>query len=202
MSPPEIWGPPIWRLFHTLAEKINENSYPILSKSLFYIIVRICKYLPCPECSSDASNFLGKVKFENLKTKDSFKNMLYLFHNYVNSKKRKSLFNYSNIDVYKNFKLAPVVNHFISVYNTKGNMKLLSESFQRQFVIKEFKFWLTYNIKHFSSYKLETNTENNNRAIFQINNTIDVNESSVTSEDKNIQKTFQDKQTQTDNELL
>ncbi len=25
MSPPETWGPAVWRLFHTLSEKINEN---------------------------------------------------------------------------------------------------------------------------------------------------------------------------------
>ena len=209
MSPPEIWGPPVWRLFHTLAEKINENSYPILSRSLFHIIVRICKYLPCPECSSDASNFLAKINPENLKTKDSFKKMLYLFHNYVNSKKRKGLFNYSNINVYKNYKLGPIVNHFISVYNTRGNMKLLSESFQRQFVIKEFKFWLTSNISHFYNSKLDINDEKNNTLVSQTNNNDNDddnekqdNEKQDNFQDKEPQKTFQDQETQTDDENL
>ena len=25
MSPPEVWGPAVWRLFHKLAININEN---------------------------------------------------------------------------------------------------------------------------------------------------------------------------------
>lgn len=149
MSPPEVWGPAVWSLFHTLAEKVNPHAYPFIAKRLFNVIVRICRFLPCPECSTDASNFLAKIKIENLKTKDDFKQMFYLFHNYVNAKKRKPLFNFGNLSVYQRYRLVPVVNNFILCYNTKGNMKLLNESFQRQFVIKDFKAWFSANIKAF-----------------------------------------------------
>ena len=147
MSPPEVWGPAVWTLFHTLAEKLNPNAYNQVVPSLFGIIVQICKVLPCPECSRDASNFLAKLKLSDYKTKDEFKNMLYLFHNYVNAKKRKPLYNYANMNKYENINLAWVVNNFIAKYNTKGNMKLLAESFQRSFVIKNFITW-------FNGYKL------------------------------------------------
>jgi hypothetical protein len=149
MSPPEVWGPAIWRLFHTLAENINENVYKHIYPQLFFQIQRICKFLPCPECAKDASIFLAKVKLSDLKTKTDFVNIFYLFHNYVNAKKRKPLFNYTNINIYKNYRIINVVNSFISVYNTKGNMKLIAESFQRQFIIKDFKFWIMNNIKFF-----------------------------------------------------
>ena len=149
MSPPEVWGPAVWRLFHTLAEKINEDAYPHLGNQLFVLIKRICKFLPCPECSIDATKFLAKTNIQDLKTKLEFKNMLYIFHNYVNVKKRKKLFNYANINTYKNYKLIPIFNNFIIHYNTKGNMKLIAESFQRQFVIKDFKTWLMNNIRAF-----------------------------------------------------
>lgn len=147
MSPPEIWGPAVWTLFHTLAEKLNPNAYNQVIPSLFSIIVQICKVLPCPDCSKDASNFLAKIKLSDYKTKDEFKNMMYLFHNYVNAKKRKPLYNYANMTVYKNINLAWVIKNFIAKYNTKGNMKLLTESFQRSFVIKNFISW-------FNAYKL------------------------------------------------
>ena len=62
MSPPEVWGPAVWTLFHTLIAKIDERAYPYISPQLFYMIVRICRFLPCPECSTDASNFLAKIK--------------------------------------------------------------------------------------------------------------------------------------------
>lgn len=149
MPPPEVWGPAVWRLFHTLAERINEHAYPHLSKQLFQVISGICKFLPCPDCSSDAVRFLAKIKIEDLKTKTDFKNMLYLFHNYVNVKKRKPLFNYANMNVYKNYRLLPIFNNFVIHYNTKGNMRLLTESFQRQFVIKGCRKWLFSNIHFF-----------------------------------------------------
>ena len=149
MSPPEVWGPAVWSLFHTLAEKINVNAYPYVFPSLFNMIVKICKYLPCPECSSDASKFLAKVKTSELKTKESFKAILVVFHNVVNAKKRKPIFHYSNIGIYEKYKLIYVVNNFISQYQTKGNMKLLTESFQRQFVIKDFKNWFQKMIRAF-----------------------------------------------------
>jgi len=149
MSPPEVWGPPVWRLFHTLIEKMNPNAYPYVINSMFNMIVAICKFLPCPECSADASNFLAKINLNNYKTKDEFKNMLYLFHNYVNAKKRKPLYNYSNMTKYSNLNLIHVINDFIAKYNTKGNMKLLSESFHRTFVIKEFIKWFKSSYKAF-----------------------------------------------------
>ena len=151
MSPPEVWGPPIWRLIHTLAEKLNENAFNQIAPQLFYYIVRICKFLPCPECSADASRVLAKVNMKAIKTKEDFVKMLYVFHNHVNVKKRKSVFNYLNIEKYKNNKIIDVYNNFALHYQTRGNMKLLNESFQRDFVIKDFKSWFIKNIKAFIS---------------------------------------------------
>jgi hypothetical protein len=84
-----------------------------------------------------------------LKTKNDFKNTFYLFHNYVNSKKRKRPFNYANLIVYNKYRLIDVVNNFIANYHTKGNMRMLTESFQRQFVVKDFKNWFTKSMKAF-----------------------------------------------------
>jgi len=143
MAPPEVWGPPVWNLIHTLSSKIREDAYPILYTHLFNIIVKICKFLPCPECSNDASIFLAKIKSSDIKTKNEFKNIFYLFHNYVNTKKRKKLYNYHDLRVYEFYNLNKTINNFIINYQTKGNMKLLTESFQRIFVIKEFKNFIT-----------------------------------------------------------
>ena len=149
MSPPEIWGPAIWTLFHTLAERVSEHAYPVIARQLFSQIVRICKVLPCPECSIDASIFLAKVNIMELKNKTEFKNLFYLFHNYVNAKKRKPLFNYGNMNTYDRYPLIPVLNNFFAKFNTKGNMKLLNESFQRNLVQKDFKKWIVANIGAF-----------------------------------------------------
>ena len=148
MSPPEIWGPPIWILFHTLVSKINED-HKILFPQLFGFIKRIWNYLPCPECSKDATIFLAKIKPESLLTKTDLINTIYIFHNYVNSKKKKKLFNYGNINIYKKYNIITVINNFLRAYNTTGNMKLIAESFQRKLIITDFKKWLHNNLKSF-----------------------------------------------------
>ena len=150
MSPPEVWGPAVWTLFHTLIEKVNDQAYPFIKVQLFGQIRRICGFLPCPECSADATNFLAKVNINDLKTKVDFRNTFYLFHNMVNAKKRKRLFNYGHITSYNNYSIVPVINNFISKYNTKGNMKLIAESFQRKLVLGEFKSWFTKTIRAFT----------------------------------------------------
>ena len=149
MSPPEVWGPPIWTFFHKLAENINENHYNKLKNQLFFYIKRICSLLPCPECSKDATLFLAKIDINKLGHKNDFKKLIYIFHNYVNVKKRKRVFNYSHIDVYKKYNIIQCFNKFMSVYNTNGNMNLLTESFQRKLLISDFKKWFLQNIKSF-----------------------------------------------------
>ena len=152
MSPPEVWGPAVWRLFHVLCEKLNENAFHSIGPGLFNIIVRICKFLPCPDCASDAGKFLAKIKISDIKNKTDLKNTFYVFHNYVNNKKRKRLFNHSNINIYANYNLINVINNFIANYHTKGNMNMLTESFQRQFVINDFKKWFSYAFKAFVTF--------------------------------------------------
>ena len=149
MSPPNVWGPAVWTLFHTLSEKVSEEAYPFIKFQLFSQIRRICGFLPCPECSADATKFLAKININDLKTKIDFKNVFYLFHNWVNAKKHKPLFNYSNLSSYNNYGIIPVINNFIHKYNTHGNMNLIAESFQRKLVVNEFKSWITKNFLAF-----------------------------------------------------
>ena len=149
MPAPIVWGPPTWTLLHTMAEKIHEEDFNKLMPQMFILIKRICAYLPCPDCSQHATQFLAKLKPEQMASKIEFKNTLYLFHNMVNARKKKPLFNYGNINYYQNLNIINVFNNFISIYNTKGNMKLLTESFQRVLVIKDLKRWLMNNINSF-----------------------------------------------------
>ena len=149
MPAPEVWGPPIWTLFHVLAETINEEHYNKIFPQLFMLIKRVCAFLPCPECSQHATHFLAKLKPNDVSNKESFKNTFYLFHNMVNYRKKKPLYNYTNMEKYKYIPLTNAFNNFVRVYNTKGNMKMLAESFRRQLVIKDFRYWLINNIQFF-----------------------------------------------------
>ena len=131
------WGPPTWIFFHTLAEKINEEKYSIIFPQVVAILKQICKNLPCPDCSNHATQFLEKVNFANIKTKSDFKNIMYIFHNMVNRRKRRPPF---DITAY---------NNFIAEFHTSGNLKLLADSFQRKIIVNELKKWMTLNIRFF-----------------------------------------------------
>jgi hypothetical protein len=150
MSPPQVWGPATWSFFHTLAHKVNDNQPPIVYQQIFLQIRRICGFLPCPECSRDASSFLGKIHPNEIQTKRALIDKVYVFHNYVNKKKKKPLFDYGNINKYKDVNIIQAYNTFLKNYNTRGNMKLLTETFQRNLIINELKKWFLANISRFT----------------------------------------------------
>jgi len=161
MSPPETWGPPIWTFFHTLAEKVNDEHFHKIKCSLFFIIKRICNFLPCPECSQHATQFLGKINVNSIQNKTQFKQMLCVFHNTVNKKRNKPFFNFENINKYKNCNIGVAFNNFIKVYHTKGNMNMITESFQRSLLINDLKKWLLNNHSFFKTPKIITQCVNN-----------------------------------------
>jgi hypothetical protein len=146
---PSIWGPPIWNFLHTLASKIKEDKYTELSGQLFFYIQKICTNLPCPECSQHARQFLGKVIFKRVSTKSDLINLLFLFHNAVNKRKVKPQFPIEGMGKYSQGNLIQAYNQFIVAFNTKGNMKLLADSFQRKLILGEFKKWILQNLQHF-----------------------------------------------------
>jgi hypothetical protein len=149
MPTPEEWGPATWTLFHTLAEKMKDEAYPVVGRGLFSLIFRICGLLPCPDCSRHAKDFLSKVNPASLKTREEFRNMLYLFHNMVNKRKGKPLYNSEGLPSYKDKNLVQVMNQFLRHYNNRGNMQMLTESFQRQFIVADLKKWVNGNHRAF-----------------------------------------------------
>ena len=69
MPPVAVWGPPIWTLFHTLAAKIHEDKFNEIGGQLIMFIRKISRYLPCPDCSQHATNFLQMCRHTCLEQK-------------------------------------------------------------------------------------------------------------------------------------
>ena len=146
---PNIWGPPTWTLLHCLAAKIKEDKFREISPQLFLIIKNICANLPCPDCAMHATQFFARVNLSHIKTKTDFKQLIYVFHNMVNKRKNKPMYNINNLNLYNNVNLVSAFNNFISVYHTRGNMKMLAESFQRNIILKQVKKWFMLNYSNF-----------------------------------------------------
>lgn len=146
---PGVWGPPIWNLFHTLAAKIREDRYADLGPQLFGYIAKISRYLPCPHCSQHATAFFSKINGNNLKTKNDLINTIFILHNIVNKRKEKQLFGPVILEQYNRKNIIHAYNYFAGAYKTRGNMQLLTDTFQRQLIIADFKRWLMANITAF-----------------------------------------------------
>jgi hypothetical protein len=146
---PEIWGPPIWLFIHALASKIKDEMYVSIGYQLFNIIKRITAFLPCPHCSQHATSFLSSITPNTIKTKQDLIRVLYLFHNSVNVRKGKTLYNFSELNIYENTNLQQAYNNFRKVYHNNGNMNLLAETFQRNLVLKDLKIWLSQHSNKF-----------------------------------------------------
>ena len=74
---------------------------------------------------------------------------MFILHNIVNIRKRKKLQETSILDKYKSINVIQAYNGFANVYRTKGNMRLLTDTFQRQLIISDFKKWLVANLINF-----------------------------------------------------
>ena len=149
---PNDWGPPIWTMFHTMAEKINPEKFRELIPQIIFFIRRICANLPCPECAGHATLFMSKVVFSNLRCKKDLQTILYFFHNVVNGRKRKPIFNQALLtEKYCNNNILVTYNNFVTAYTTKGNMKLMADSLQRNIIMQEFRKWIMANHMHFNS---------------------------------------------------
>tara|TARA_Y100000816_G_C25936959_1_gene488648 strand:- start:366 stop:827 length:462 start_codon:yes stop_codon:yes gene_type:complete len=146
----EIWGNNIWYLFHTLSYKIKEGSFLILKNDLIEIFKNICKNLPCPDCSKDAMNVIGKIDFNNINTKEDFKLMLFNFHNYVNRKLKKKEFKYEDFDnKYKNANIISLIHNFNIIFNSKAsNPHMISNTFLRKQELPKINILLNKVIQH------------------------------------------------------
>lgn len=149
---PNTWGPPIWTFFHTLAEKIKEDKFSEVGPSLYMLIRKICTTLPCPDCSRHAGQYFARVNFSLIRNKQDFKVLLFHFHNSVNRRKNKQTMEFPNLTpAYANMNIINTYNQFIQVYHTRGNFKLMTDSFQRQNIIRDVKMWVMTNIGNFSA---------------------------------------------------
>ena len=146
----ELWGNNIWYLFHALSYKIKEESFLILKNDLIEIFKNICKNLPCPDCSKDAMNVIGKIDFNTVNTKENFKLMLFNFHNYVNRKLKKKEFKYEDFDnKYKNANIHNLIYNFNIIFNSKAsNPHMISNTFLRKQELPKINILLNKVIQH------------------------------------------------------
>jgi hypothetical protein len=146
------WGPSTWFLFHTLAEKIKEEKFMDLKDELLDIIKGLCMNLPCPTCSSHATEYIKKLNYISIKNKNDLKIFLFNFHNDVNIRNNINHFSLDELNYkYSKSNTLNIINNFISVYQYKNrSFNMISNEIQRQRQLEIFKSWIKQNIQYFS----------------------------------------------------
>lgn len=146
------WGPPTWIMFHTMAEKIDEQFFSQNSLNILQIIQTISSNLPCELCSNHAKQYMNKVRFNTIRTKDDFKRFLFDFHNDVNKRKGYPLFEISQLKTqYTDREIKQCVYEFMIHFQKKTrNIHLISQEMYRQRNANSVREWFRQNIQHFS----------------------------------------------------
>jgi hypothetical protein len=142
-----LWGAPFWFFFHTLAEKVKPEVFYQNRDALLGIIREICSNLPCPTCTTHATQYLNNINFNAIQTKQDFIMMLYEFHNSVNKRKNLPIFPYSELQPkYERANLVNIVNHFMHFYKIEHRIiRLMAEDMYRRQSAKSILDWLHAN---------------------------------------------------------
>jgi hypothetical protein len=145
----QIWGPHVWRFFHTLIEKIKPEKYNLIHEILFLYFKNFCYKLACPECRYHSSIYINNLSKDNIKTKEEFIKVIFNFHNDINKKKNKSLFSQDDLVIYKTYSLNHIYENFLLFFKPRGF--LLENGFvhKKLKLVENFEEWFKENIDCF-----------------------------------------------------
>ena len=147
------WGEPTWFLFHTLAEKIKQQHFDHKKLDLINIITVICNNLPCPNCANHASEYMRKLNYNSIKSKQELKNFLFQFHNEVNVRKGFPLFPHEQLDEkYSKALTKNIIQHFMTFFQDKHkSIHMIANDMHRARISQNLKQWFNNNIQYFDN---------------------------------------------------
>jgi hypothetical protein len=146
-----LWGPAIWFLLHTMAEKVKPELFSSIRVELLNNIYSICVNLPCPLCSNHAKEYLDKINFNTIQTKNDLKLLLFHFHNEVNKRKNYGLFSREELDEkYSRANTVNIIHNFMIFFQDKyRSPKLIADDLQRKHIAIKLKEWFSHNLHSF-----------------------------------------------------
>lgn len=149
-QPKMKWGRPIWTFFHVSAHKMKPEFFNLIIKEYLNFIVLVCNTLPCPVCSSHASDYLRSINLNNIKTKEDLINLFFTFHNSVNLRKGVQVMSREQVPSYENASTIIAIKMFVNAFEDKSrSVKLMADDLVRMRIVEKFKNWINANIQYF-----------------------------------------------------
>lgn len=136
------WANPLWYFLHGFAEKIDEDYYNKNYLKFFNFFKELASNIPCPYCRNEAVNRLNKVNPHIIcNTKQKLILFWFNFHNDVNKKLGKKIYNKNYLELYKRINMRKCI---ILVHNTffktLYNFKIFNGWIRNEFKKKWVKF--------------------------------------------------------------
>ena len=137
-----VWGIPTWIFLHTLIAKLPDEKY--VADEMLTQLKQLCSVLPCPDCANHATSYLNKIHAKHVPTRESFRQMLWTFHNAVNVRLKKPIFRLEQLAIYDRVHLGYVYATFLREFTKPlHNPRLFMDSMSRMRIVDRFKGWMT-----------------------------------------------------------
>jgi hypothetical protein len=85
----EVWGPPLWRLLHSLAERLGRQTIPLLAtdekRAWASLLKAVGQVMPCLACRNHFREWSGRRPA--IATRDLAREWLWSLHNEVNKER-------------------------------------------------------------------------------------------------------------------
>jgi hypothetical protein len=107
-------------MIHTLIEKMNPEGFTIFKRDLINVTNFICGYYSLNEKMQLFNVFFKNLNFIAIDQLYKFKNLYFLFHNYVNSNIKKPMFGNNDLSLYSKNNLFKV-NQYFNILNNNNN---------------------------------------------------------------------------------
>jgi hypothetical protein len=145
------WGQATWLFLHSFSCKVKEEHFDSVKNEMIKIFKEICNVLPCPYCQEHARHFIATNDFSKIKTKLDYIIMIWSFHNIVNKRTGKKIYNFDNINIYNKSFLRNIIIYFENNFMRPiNNQRLLMDSLGRSLVIKHVKTFIYTNKDKFN----------------------------------------------------
>jgi len=137
----KTWGSPCWIFFHSYAEHVPEDYYNRNKEKIFKTFLSTLSRLPCPYCRKHALNYHKNIK-KPFQTKQEFKEHLFKFHNNVNQRLKKPIFN--NFHIYEKVNLKKAYLNFAYVMSQRFRNGVQLGVIQSQMMVSSWRSLLVF----------------------------------------------------------
>lgn len=148
MSKTKQWGTPMWNFLHTFVANINEVFFLKNRSDIFEIFHLIIDTIPCDYCKTHAQDYVKKHPFHRMQSKIHCIKYFIDFHNDVNKRLNKSIF--EDVHIYTSYDIRNITITFYNMVGIRRNSSkhMLDAQYRKASLKKVFDFVRT-NIHYF-----------------------------------------------------